>query len=83
MAGFINHNSFLLTVLLLEALAAWLILRKGVSRRRWLALGAATLLLGLVFYTLRPSSSTDAAASAVRARIGQGTPVLLEFKSPN
>jgi len=83
MGEFINHNSFLLSMLIMETLAAWYFLRRGATKRKLLALGAVSLVFALGFYSLRPGDRVSGTAAEIQARIGQGVPVLLEFKSPN
>lgn len=79
----LNHNSFLLAGLLLEILAAAAILQRGRSRRHWALLAAVTLTILTAFFLFRPAVTSGTQLAEIEAHIGQGTPVLLEIKSPN
>jgi hypothetical protein len=46
------------------------------------ALCGLCLGLALAYALLRPGESSQRQAEVVRARLGQGRPVLLEFQSP-
>lgn len=78
-------NQYSAVVLALAVLIglAYALLRRGLDWRAALGLGAVALGLVLAWAFLRPvrSAGLDEAAG-VRARIGSGTPVLLEFQSP-
>jgi hypothetical protein len=79
----INQQSFIFFAVLVLGLVAFFLLRDGPRRRDFAIL--AFLMLGIagLWYLLRPTASAGyAAADQVRAQIGAGTPVLLEFQSP-
>jgi hypothetical protein len=82
MQHWVNQHSFLILAAgALLALAA-ILLRDGVRLSDLVALGALCLGLALAYALLRPTTSGEASAQAVRAQIGRGRPVLLEFQSP-
>ncbi len=79
----INQYSILWILAILIAIAAFLLLRNRPKRQDYLVIGL--LLAGLVtaWLVLRPlQTPLLEEAAQVQARIGQGTPVLLEFQSP-
>lgn len=78
-----NQNSFLVTVVFIEVAAAWYLLRTGINTGNILRLLVVTAVIAAVFFGMRPSGSSEASTDAFLARMGQGTPALLEFKSPN
>jgi ABC-type glycerol-3-phosphate transport system permease component len=82
MTRILNQYSFLIFGVLILALAIYALSRRGFRRVDWLLLIA---LMGLVFaawWVMHPTASQVQDVDAVRARIGAGTPVLLEFQSP-
>ena len=83
MGGFVNHNSFLLLVGILWVIAAGLLLRKDRNHRQFIMLGLVTVVLAAGFLLLRPAPIADDQASDLKAQIGAGKPVLLEFRSQN
>jgi len=82
MQHWLNQHSFLVAAALALVVLAALLLRDGLRPADLIALGALCLGLALAFALLRPTASANAQADAVRAQIGQGQPVLLEFQSP-
>jgi hypothetical protein len=82
MASVINQYSFLLAGVAALALLAALLFRDGIKSGDFLALGALTLGIALAYGLLRPGQGTANASDTIRAEIGKGTPVLLEFQSP-
>jgi hypothetical protein len=78
----LNIYSAPLLVILIILVAGVVLLRRGVSRGRVVALG----LIGLGFlagwWFVRPVQTSHADIAALRAQIGAGTRVLLEFQSP-
>lgn len=83
MGLFLNHNSFLLTIILVFLGVAVAILRRGREPRQLAALGVVALVLALVYFGMRPSAADSGQADDIRAQIGAGMPVLLEFQSQN
>lgn len=83
MDEFLNHNSFLMLIAVLWLAAAWSLLRKERDWRRWLWLGGITAVLAGVYFGFQPAQATSGDADALRAQIGAGQPVLLEFQSQN
>ncbi len=83
MAEFINYNSFLIVAIFLEALAIWFFLRRGIIRENIFRLLVVTSLITAVFMSLRPVEASGVEAADVLSKIEEGTPTLLEFKSPN
>lgn len=82
MSSVINQYSFLIAGAGALVVLAALLFRDGVRSGDFLALGALTLGLALAYALLRPGQGTANASDAVRAEIGEGSPVLLEFQSP-
>lgn len=82
MPAWINQNSFVLAAgAAFLVIAIWL-LRDGVRWGDLLALGAVALGLWAAHALLRPPAGDSADERAVRAEIGAGLPVLIEFQSP-
>ena len=82
MFEFINHNSFLLAALFLLVVAGLVLLRRGLQPRRLLTWGGLVLALVVVWLLVRPQAGVRQDVEIVKARIGAGTPVLVEFQSP-
>ncbi len=82
MAQFINQHSFSLTGVAGLLILAIVLLRDGPKPSDFIALGALAAGLALAFLLLNPGPSTELEAQEVRAQIGAGVPVLLEFQSP-
>ncbi len=80
--AFVNHYSFLLVAGMCTLALGLYVFRRGTRRSDLTALGALALGFVLAFVLLRPSASESADLDQVRARIGAGTPVLLELQSP-
>jgi hypothetical protein len=78
---FINQNSFTLVSGILWIGLAVFLLRDGVTLADAIALAALAAGIGLAFWFLRPGPSTLDETEKVMARIGAGSPVLLEFQS--
>ncbi|MEZ0395530.1 MAG: thioredoxin family protein [Anaerolineales bacterium] len=78
-----NQYSFLWLALAVTVIAALVFLRRKPRLPDFLAVGVVLLALLTAWLLLRPRQTilSDEAAE-VQARIGQGTPVLLEFQSP-
>ena len=83
MGSFINHNSFLLLAVILWLIAAFVLLRKARGQREFILLGAVTVALAAGFFLMRPAPIADDSAAELKAQIGAGLPVLLEFRSQN
>jgi hypothetical protein len=79
----INQNSFLLLIVFIWVIAAVALMRKGWDRRSLVLLGGITVALTGVFFNVRPASVDNDPAADLRAQIGVGKPVLLEFRSQN
>jgi hypothetical protein len=82
MQHWLNQYSFLIAGAAALLILAALLLRDGLRPSDLVALGALCLGLALAYLLLQPGGSTRAQAEAVRAEIGRGVPVLLEFQSP-
>ncbi len=82
MFQFINHNSFILFGLILVAIVAAILLRDGAKRSDWIILGSLIVVLAVTYFSVRPAQATSTEADLIQARIGAGTPVLLEVQSP-
>ncbi len=79
---FVNQHSFLLAATAAVLLLAALLLRDGVRGTDLLALGSLCLGLALAYALAAPGGSTIDEAAAVRARLGAGKALLVEFQSP-
>ena len=83
MAEFVNQYSFLISALFLCLLLGLLLLRRRAGLRRGAIILGSVALFMLVFWLLaRPIQTANPDPAAVRAQIGSGMPVLLEFQSP-
>jgi hypothetical protein len=82
MASFVNQHSFLLAAGAAVVLLAAVLLHDGVRPADLLALGGLCLGLALAYALAAPGASSAPDAASVRARLGAGKPVLLEFQSP-
>lgn len=83
MFQFFQSNSLIFIGLFLQVLAGWYFLRNGLNRGnilRWLVVAA---LLAIGVFGMRPTGISSADPAEIKAMLGQGTPVLIEFKSPN
>ena len=83
MAEFINHNSFLLFLLFIWLGSGYALIRKGAQPAKSNKFIILTLILLALYATFRPNPPTSAEAAEIQNRIAAGTPVLLEFQSPN
>jgi len=82
MTSWINQFSMLVIVLLIPGIVGLVLVRRGFQPRDWLFLGGLIVWVGLVWILLRPTSPGLKSSEQVRANIGSGQPVLLEFLSP-
>lgn len=82
MTSFLNQHSFLVAAAAAFLFLAVFLLRDGVQGGDLLALGSLCLGLALAYALAAPGRSSTSDAAAVRARIGAGQTVLLEFQSP-
>lgn len=83
MASIFNQYSLLWAVIILLIVVGFFLFRK--TRRPPEIIAFIVICVGLVaaWFALRPTQSLLAGdAASVQARIGAGTPVLLEFQSP-
>jgi hypothetical protein len=78
----LNQHSFLVAAAAALLLLAAILVRDGVRPADFVALGGLCLGLALAYALLKPGESSQRQAEVVRARLGQGRPVLLEFQSP-
>lgn len=78
----INQNSFLILLAAVFPGGAFFILRGGLTLSRGLGLAALALILGLVWYGVRPRQSPQDELEHFEDQIGGEIPVLLEFQSP-
>lgn len=79
----LNQYSFIWLAAAVTILAALVFLRKKPRLPDFLAVGVILLALVAAWFVLRPRQTLlSGEAAEVQARIGQGTPVLLEFQSP-
>ena len=78
----INHYSMLWSGVLILAVAAFFILRKGYEPKKgvMLAVLAAILLVG--WFVVRPEQASTTELAQFEAELGQGQIVLLELQSP-
>jgi hypothetical protein len=82
-AELINHNSAILFSLLILAIGAIVLVRRGFETRRLVAYAALGVLVAAGFFAVRPQAGTGASIEEITGQIGGGTPVLLEFQSQN
>lgn len=79
----LNQYSFIWLAAAVTLIAALVFLRKKPRLPDFLAVGVILLALVAAWFVLRPRQTLlSGEAAEVQARIGQGTPVLLEFQSP-
>lgn len=79
---YFNQHSFTISAIATWILLAIWLLRDGVRSSDLIALGALGAGLVIAYMLFNPGPSTEPDAEQVLARIGAGTPVLLEFQSP-
>ena len=82
MSAWVNQHSFLLTVAAVFLITAILLLRDGVKMADVLALAALAIGAWGAPALLKPGPSTLTEADAIRAQVGAGRPVVVEFQSP-
>jgi hypothetical protein len=78
----INHYSILWGFAFILALSAYFLLRGERSARKLAALTLIGVALVGAWFAIRPKSGSTESADALRAVIGQGTPVFVELQSP-
>ena len=78
----INHNSTLVLGIGILVLAAFFLLRDGVTLKDLLLLCGLLVLLLLLWLPLRPKQKLPSQGSGLLSQIGAGLPVLLEIQSP-
>lgn len=83
MGQIFNQNSFLLTVVFLWLIAGGIFLRGERSPRAMAIYAGITILLTAGFFIFRLAPGTRDPAAEIKAQIGAGKPVLLEFRSQN
>jgi membrane protein implicated in regulation of membrane protease activity len=81
MQHWLNQHSFLVAAAAAFVVLAALLVRDGAQLGDLVALAALALALALAYRRLRPGVSSRRESDAVRAEIGRGLPVLLEFQS--
>jgi hypothetical protein len=81
-AAWLNQHSYLAATAGLLILVAALLFRDGVRPTDLLALAALAAGAWVAYALLQPGASTLDRAESIRAEIGAGRPVLLEFQSP-
>jgi len=84
MQQIVNQYSYILVsiilLLLLAGLLAWR--KKGFHWREAGFVLVLAALLAAGWFSLRPDKTTATTSDLIRAQIGKGKPVLLEFQSP-
>lgn len=81
MATFLNHHSFVISVLVLWIGLAVFLLRDGITKRDLLALIIMGTGFAVSWLALRPGPGTFTDTAQAEAAIGHGRPVLVEFYS--
>jgi hypothetical protein len=81
-ASWLNQHSFVAASVALLILVAALLFRDGIRLTDLLALAALAAGVWAAYALLKPGPSTSDRAESIRAEIGAGRPVLLEFQSP-
>lgn len=82
MAQIFNQYSYLFVALIVLVVVAFVLPRVLAPRSAWVLLLGMAVGLGAVWFLVRPDRGSLASADDIRAQIGAGTPVLLEFQSP-
>ena len=83
MGSILGQYSFVLVLLVIFIVAAFILLRRQLRWQEFLSLGVIGLGLVTAWIVLHPVQTPLMEDSArVREMIGQGKPVLLEFQSP-
>jgi len=83
MASIFNQYSLMWMVILLLGVAGFILFRKKPRLPQVIAFFAIIAGLSIAWLVLRPTQTPLAdTAAEVKARIGAGKPVLLEFQSP-
>ena len=82
MPSWLNQNSFVLAAAATILVAAVLLLRDGVRPSDLLALAALAAGMWAAHALLRPPAGSGVEIRSIRAQIGAGKAVLLEFQSP-
>jgi len=82
MPTWINQYSFVLAATATILVAAVLLLRDGVRPSDLLALGALAAGVWAAHALLRTPAGSGEEVRAIRAQIGAGKAILLEFQSP-
>lgn len=78
----INHYSLLIPALVILAVAAYLLLRRSVERRKVLTLVGLLAGMLVVWLIIRPRPTPASNPMELYNQIGAGVPVLVEFQSP-
>ena len=79
---YLNQHSFTIAAIVSWMLLAVWLLRDGLKSSDLIGLGALAAGLVIAYVLFHPGGSTESEPEQVLARIGAGTPVLLEFQSP-
>lgn len=79
---FINHYSMLWSGVLILAVAAFFLLRKGYEPKSGLKLVGLAAILLVGWLVLRPEQASTTEFAQFKAELGQGQTVLLELQSP-
>jgi hypothetical protein len=82
MAQIFNQYSFLISAVFLLLVLAGVVLVSPQRKRAILVLCVGILAVFASWLVIRPASSPYASAAEVKALIGKGKPVLVEFQSP-
>ncbi len=79
----INRYSFVLISVVVLVIAGIIASRRGSTRRTLLVVGGIMLVLLATWAVVHPRETQQPGLAAnIERKIGQGTPVLLEFQSP-
>jgi hypothetical protein len=79
--AYFNQHSFTIIGVITVIIFGFLLFRNGIRVYDLIGFGALILGFGIAFYFLRPGPGTEGDAETIMARIGEGTPVLVEFQS--
>ena len=77
-----NQHSLLVVGMIGLALLVFLLFRDGVKKTDIVILAIIIPLFVLLWYFWHPKQDEFQSSKDIQARIGQGTPVLIEFQSP-
>jgi hypothetical protein len=82
MFEFINQHSLVIGGVVLLVIVGIVLFRDGAKPGDFAIIGVMLAVMVGGWIVIRPTPTAVSEADKIRARIGQGVPVLLEFQSP-